>query len=80
MQHEQYTKKHNFNIKYMLEMGNRYVGTLSNPIHTSQYLTMILPLTLFIVLSHTSFFWFQISLFFASVLTISYGIWRTAGR
>jgi len=54
-------------------MGGRYVGTLSNPIHTSAYLTTILPLTLFIISNNI----YSLVLYSGLYLLISYGIYNT---
>jgi len=54
-------------------MGGRYVGTLSNPIHTAAYLTMIIPLLLFIVSNNI----FSVMLYSGLYLLISYGIYNT---
>lgn len=75
-QRQQHKKIHDWKLTYVLEMGGRYVGTLSNPIHTAAYLTMIIPLLLFIVSNNI----FSVMLYSGLYLLISYGIYNTQGR
>jgi len=73
MQRQQHKKIHDWKLTYVLEMGDRYVGTLSNPIHTSAYLTTIIPTLLFMVNNNI----FNLLLYVGLFIWISYGIFNT---
>ena len=65
-------------FNHLLQMNNRYVGTLSNPIHTAWYLVMLLPVMLYLIILNPNFI--GLTSFISVYAFISLGVFFSQGR